>query len=167
MEASPLYAEILMAKAACSSTPTDSISILRKQAEEVFLTHQNRLGQATIYLNKGLFNQDQMNDTYFEKAIQLYQQIPYPQGVQRANLRYGTFCIDKFFTTQNVDWWNRGTELLYQGLGENSSQICDALNRIGDAYAQRYLADEPSNHLLDSAYYYFNEAILYLSLIHI
>ena len=130
----------------------DSAGVNWTTAEQIFKKENDFLGLARVHLNKAMIPKNKNASIHFEKAINLYQQINNPSALKRAYLRYGTFCIQQFQKNQQSDWWKKGIENLEKGLhlmGDNN--ICDALNRLGQAYARK--DDFPK------ANYYFGEAI--------
>lgn len=130
----------------------DSAMINWLLAEEIFKKEKDTLGLARVNLNIALSIKDKRAEPYYKKAIQLYQKIQNPNAIKRAYLRYGTFCILQYQKAKKIDWWKKGIENLKKGrnlMGDDN--ICDALNRLGQAYSRK--------KEFEKSHYYFGEAI--------
>ena len=137
---------------------SDSAMIFWLEAETIFEKEKDYLGLARVNLNKALFSKDNRNTEYFEKTIQLYQQINNHSALKRAYLRYGSFYIDQYQDSKKIDDWENGYQLLLKGWSlSEEGNICDALNRLGHAYAVKNKIIPPQG--INSAQYYFDEGI--------
>lgn len=151
---SSVYALILCTQAALNYAPSSVGIALKKweKAEQIFIQIKDTIGIARVNLNKGLFAKDGKNNQYFQQTINHYKAYQAHYPLKRAYLRYGTFCIKKYYNTKVDEWWHQGIHYLHQAkdlLG--AENICDALNRLGHAHA--------TYAQIDSAAYYFQEAI--------
>lgn len=130
----------------------DSSMIWWKQAIKIFKGENEPLGLARVYLNMAMFSKSD-NETYFEKAIKYNQQIKNKEAQKRVYLRYGTFCIDSFEVSKKEVWWQKGISNLQKGLHLTGEQnTCDALNRLGHAYAVAGVLDTAGSYFTDAIY---------------
>ncbi len=112
--------------------------IIWNKAAAIFEEHKDATGLARVSLNKGLFAKDSLKVHYFEKAINIYEETNNKNALKRTYLRYGSFCVNQYRNTKDEKWWEEGVVNLNKGLTLLGDQnICDALNRLGDAYVAR------------------------------